>query len=430
MKTSESSSASTSPSPNPSPYRLIAFTVLLVALLAVASAAFVLATDVFLILFLAVLFGVFLTHLSQRVSRLLPLGYKASLAVVVVLLILVSAGTLVFFGARVDQKLQHAGQHLDSVQQRLQQIADDHPVVRTAVSSTPVVRQLLPSDQGTDQKKQKNPISSAEAGTNNDDANGDEPAARSEAAGAQNSADAGDSSSQQSSQKTQQPSESGSGAGQLFSGGLAQKVASTVSSAFRTTFGLVVNLILIFFVGLFIAVAPGEYRDGVALLFPKDRRDRVREIMDTLGQTLWEWLKGRFGSMTITGIGAAILLASLQVPLGISLGILTGLLTFVPNIGSLVSLMLATLFALPLGGTTVLAVIGGYLLLQLVESYVITPLIQQKQVSLPPALLIATQAVMGVLFGFLGAAVASPMLAVAKKGTEIVYIDDNDDGNN
>jgi predicted PurR-regulated permease PerM len=62
--------------------------------------------------------------------------------------------------------------------------------------------------------------------------------------------------------------------------------------------------------------------------------------------------------------------------------------------------------------------------LQLIESYVVTPLIQQRQVSLPPALLIAFQVVMGVLFGFLGAAVASPLLAAAKIGIEESYVKD------
>ena len=51
-------------------------------------------------------------------------------------------------------------------------------------------------------------------------------------------------------------------------------------------------------------------------------------------------------------------------------------------------------------------------------------MIQQKQVSIQPALLIAFQAVLGLLFGFLGAAVASPLLAATKVGVEEAYIKD------
>jgi predicted PurR-regulated permease PerM len=108
-----------------------------------------------------------------------------------------------------------------------------------------------------------------------------------------------------------------------------------------------------------------------------------------------------------------------------TLGILTGLLTFVPNIGAAIALLLAVMLALPQGTGTVAAVVVGYMVVQLVESYVVTPLIEQKAVSLPPALVIAFQAVMSVLFGFVGAVVASPVLAAGKTIVEMLYIEDH-----
>jgi predicted PurR-regulated permease PerM len=128
--------------------------------------------------------------------------------------------------------------------------------------------------------------------------------------------------------------------------------------------------------------------------------------------------------MLVTGIGAYLLLAVIGVPMAATLGILTGLLTFIPNIGAAIALMLAILFALPQGLAAAGMVLGAYLALQLMESYLVTPLIQQHQVSLPPALLIAFQALMGVLFGFIGAAVASPLLAASKRTIEMLYIED------
>ena len=129
-------------------------------------------------------------------------------------------------------------------------------------------------------------------------------------------------------------------------------------------------------------------------------------------------------TMAITGAGAWLLLMVLGVPLAMTLGVATAMLTFIPNIGAFVSLLLAILFALPQGGETVAFVVVGYILLQIVESYIITPLIQEKQVAVLPALLISFQAIMGVLFGFLGAAVASPLLAATKVVVEEAYIKD------
>jgi len=129
-------------------------------------------------------------------------------------------------------------------------------------------------------------------------------------------------------------------------------------------------------------------------------------------------------SMLITGLGATIILWFAGVPMAVFLGLVTGLLTFVPNIGSVIALALAVPFSLPQGGGTVMTVVVGYMVLWVVESYITTPLIQQHQVSLPPAMLISFQAVVRVLFVFLGAAVASPLLAAVKTGVSEADVKD------
>ena len=192
----------------------------------------------------------------------------------------------------------------------------------------------------------------------------------------------------------------------------------------KTTFGLFVNSMLIFFVGLFLGTSPATYRDGIVNLVPPARRSRATEVINEVGDILWKWLLGRFGSMVVTGSGAAMLLWLIGVPMAGSLGIMTGLLTFIPNIGGAIALFLSILFALPQGVATAGMVLPAYLGLQLIESYVVTPLIQKRQVSIPPALLIAFQAIMGVLFGILGAAVASPLLAALKVIVERLYVED------
>ncbi len=90
-------------------------------------------------------------------------------------------------------------------------------------------------------------------------------------------------------------------------------------------------------------------------------------------------------------------------------------------VGSLLALSLATFMALPSGISTVAWVVGLYIAFQLVKSYIITPLIQQYQVDIPPALLIGTQALFGFLLGFLGAMVASPALVLVLVLHDEVY---------
>ncbi|WP_162006726.1 AI-2E family transporter [Roseimaritima sediminicola] len=387
------------------------------------AAVFVLASEIFLILFLGLLFGVFLTKVASWVDTKLPGNYHSALTVVVVLLLLVSAGTVTFFFVQINQQIEQARTKIDEGMAELGELVSKYPAIRSAAASTPMLSEALElqSRQAEDEQSE------------------DE---RSEAEQSEDEQSEAEQSEDEQSEPGDPPSAAGvdsdaSAAGDSRAGdreGLAtqlsripepvQQAASKIGQLFRTTFGLVINSVLIFFVGLFLAVAPTNYRDGIVRLAPLPKRPRTREVLDTLGETLWHWLIGRFASMLVTGLGAFLLLLALGVPMAGTLGILTGLLTFIPNIGAAVALVLAMLFALPEGTTAVISVTVGYILLQLIESYIVTPLIQRRAVSLPPALLIGFQAIMGVLFGIIGAIVASPILAVAKTLGEMLYIKD------
>jgi predicted PurR-regulated permease PerM len=54
----------------------------------------------------------------------------------------------------------------------------------------------------------------------------------------------------------------------------------------------------------------------------------------------------------------------------------------------------------------------------------ITRLIQRKTVSLPPALTLSAQVLLGVIFGGLGVALATPMTAAALVLSRMLYVDD------
>jgi predicted PurR-regulated permease PerM len=69
-------------------------------------------------------------------------------------------------------------------------------------------------------------------------------------------------------------------------------------------------------------------------------------------------------------------------------------------------------------------VVGLYTAIQVVESYGVTALIQQRTVSLPPGLTIAMQVLIGVLTGVAGVALATPMTAAGLVLVRELYIKD------
>lgn len=180
--------------------------------------------------------------------------------------------------------------------------------------------------------------------------------------------------------------------------------------------------LVILFVGLYASYDPELYRTGLVKLFPKDRRPVVREVLQKLRTALGRWIIGRMASMTVVGVLTAVGLWFLDVPLPITLGVLAALLTFIPNIGPLLAAVPQVLLALNVGTTTALYVLLFNIVLQGIESYLITPIIQRHEVTLPPIMTISAQLLMGVMFGVIGIMMAAPLMVVILVLVQGLYI--------
>jgi len=193
---------------------------------------------------------------------------------------------------------------------------------------------------------------------------------------------------------------------------------------FSSTLGGLAALALIVFVGVYTAIRPDTYMEGVVALFPPRRRPRIREMMCTLASTLRWWLVGRTLSAAVVGVATGLAVWALGVPIPLTLGVVAGVLTYVPNLGPVLTLVPAALLALTVSPSTALVVVAIYAGVQLVESYVLTPMVQEVAVEVPPALLLFAQALSAVFFGILGVALAAPLVAVALDLVKELYVED------
>ena len=73
---------------------------------------------------------------------------------------------------------------------------------------------------------------------------------------------------------------------------------------------------------------------------------------------------------------------------------------------------------------TAVYVLGLYVGVQLIESNIVTPMIDRETVELPPALTIIFQLALAVLVGGLGLVLATPLLAMIMVVVQMVYIQD------
>ena len=200
-------------------------------------------------------------------------------------------------------------------------------------------------------------------------------------------------------------------------------VGSTVTSAVSGTFSAIANTVFVLVVALYLAVDPRLYVEGAVRLFPPARRDRTREILQAIGATLRWWLIGKGLSMVLVGTAAFIGLLALDVPLAAALALIAGLLDFIPNVGPILAVVPAALFALLQGPTQVAYVIALYAAIQTVEGYVLSPLIEQRTVSVPPALSLTAMLVAALMLGWLGLLLAAPATAALLVLVRMVYLE-------
>lgn len=204
----------------------------------------------------------------------------------------------------------------------------------------------------------------------------------------------------------------------------ASEVLMQARMLFSGAFGALVNFIIILFVGMYLAAQPRLYINGILRLLPKKKRARGEEVIAELGRTMELWLLGKFISMTVVGSMGALGLWLLDVPLAITLGLLAGLLDFIPYIGPILAGIPALLIAFSESPLTALYVLLLFILLQLMEGYLISPLVERKTVSLPPAITISMQVTLGLFFGLMGVALASPLAASLFVLITMLYVQD------
>jgi predicted PurR-regulated permease PerM len=193
---------------------------------------------------------------------------------------------------------------------------------------------------------------------------------------------------------------------------------------FGGVLGAIGNVVIILFVGIYFAASPHLYTSGLIKLVPQSKRPRARQVLQKLGHTLSSWLLGKAVSMLIVGTATAIGLSALGVPLALILGIIAGLLDFVPYLGPILAGVPAVLIAFSISPDLALYTVLLFAGVQLVEGYVLQPLIESRAVDLPPALTIVMQLVFGTLFGFAGVALATPLAAALKVLVQMLYVED------
>jgi predicted PurR-regulated permease PerM len=209
---------------------------------------------------------------------------------------------------------------------------------------------------------------------------------------------------------------------EMTSGHDSGKELSTAQQFFSTSFGVLGNMYIILFLGIFFTASPSLYKDGFILLVPKSNKPVAAAIINRSSQALKSWLKGTMINMVLIAIVLPIGLALMGVPVALVLGLLTAILTIVPNFGSAAAMIPGVLLALTISPETAVIVALIYIGVQTLVGNIISPIIQKKMMNLPPALTLVAQLLMAALGGVMGIIMAIPLLAIVMIMVDELYV--------
>ncbi len=206
-------------------------------------------------------------------------------------------------------------------------------------------------------------------------------------------------------------------------GGVIEHATGIASRTLGLVTGLIGGTLLVFFLAVFVAAEPSYYRRGLLRLVPPARRARVGEVLGRMDHILRWWLIGRAISMAAVGLLVWLGLTLLDLPLALAFGVVAAILDFIPYFGPILAAAPALLVAFLEGPEQALWVAGLYTLVQGIENWIVSPLVERNVVRLPPALTLGAQVVLGVAGGIVGAAFASPLVAAGMALVNAVWVE-------
>ena len=200
---------------------------------------------------------------------------------------------------------------------------------------------------------------------------------------------------------------------------------ATIAKAIQESFINIINLagnvgsglikiIFVIVVSFMISIEPKAYIEGVLLVVPKVYRNKFRIILDKCNIALTNWTFSIVISSLSVGLLSLIVLSILDVKYVVSNAIIAMILNIIPNIGPVLSGIFPISIALLDNFWKPVAVLGAYIIIQNIESYIIMPSILKKKTNLLPGLTLISQFGFTFIFGPLGLVLSLPIAVITQ----------------
>ena len=193
-------------------------------------------------------------------------------------------------------------------------------------------------------------------------------------------------------------------------------VSGVLSSGLGSFFSIVANAFMVLLFMLFILAGSGEFSTKVKRAYPPEIAARIGKLSDNIAWGIRRYLVAKTFVSALTGVLVGLTLWILGVDFPIFWGFATFLLNYIPNIGSIAAVLMATMAAmLQFHSLTIpLIAFSCMALIQLVVGNLVDPWVMSTNLNLSPLLVIVSLIFWGWLWGIAGAVLAVPLTVAIK----------------
>ena len=201
-------------------------------------------------------------------------------------------------------------------------------------------------------------------------------------------------------------------------GGAAAKALPWLGGSGAMLLALLLNIILIPLVLFYLLCDWPLLLAKIERAIPRRMLAKVLQISAEVDRILAEFLRGQISVMILMSSFYVFCLWLAGLQFALPIGVVTGMLVFIPYLGMLTGLILATLAAFTQFDqfSSILLVWGVFAVGQALEGMAVTPWLVGNRIGLHPLAVIFSLLAFGQLFGFFGVLLALPLSAALLVG--------------
>lgn len=193
-----------------------------------------------------------------------------------------------------------------------------------------------------------------------------------------------------------------------------RQISAGVFGAISAIFGGMLSSFFILSMAFFISLEEKGIPGFIELIAPKKYEKTALDIYKDSQRKVSGWIGARLLISTLVGIATFILLRILDIPYKNVLSIMAGVLNFIPYVGPIIAGILMIIFIVITDLWWKAAIVGVvFTIIQQLDGNVVTPILTNKIIGLPPIFVLLAIVIGGSLFGLvLGAVLSIPIAAI------------------